>query len=136
MLINPHPVTDKIPHEGFADWQFYPVMTGAKSLISDSSTPEYAPVIELIPSFKLIKHKSFLSEFAVGRGRLMICGLRLDIDDPAARWLRSVILQYLAEGSFVSAPVWEADKLLNSISGEKETVSVGKKIDEGGRPVD
>ena len=136
VLINPHPVTDKIPHEGFADWQFYPVMTGAKSLISDSSTPEYAPVIELIPSFKLIKHKSFLSEFAVGRGRLMICGLRLDIDDPAARWLRSVILQYLAEGSFVSAPVWEADKLLNSISGEKETVSVGKKIDEGGRPVD
>ena len=50
--------------------------------------------------------------------------------------VNAVILQYLAEGSFVSAPVWEADKLLNSISGEKETVSVGKKIDEGGRPVD
>ncbi len=136
VLINSHPVTDQFPHEGFADWQFYPMMTDSVSLISDGSTPEYSPILELIPSFKLIKHKSFLSEFSVGRGRLMICGLRLDIDDPAAKWLRAVILKYLADGRYVSAPVWEVDKLLSSISGNAETVSTGKKIDEGGRPVD
>ena len=136
VLINPHPVTERFPHEGFADWQFYLMMTNSVSLISDGSTPEYSPILELIPSFKLIKHKSFLSEFAVGAGRLMICGLRLEADDPAAKWLRAVILQYLAEGRYVSAPAWDADRLLNSISGGQEAVSTGKKIDEGGRPVD
>ena len=112
------------------------MMTNSVSLISDGSTSEYSPILELIPSFKLIKHKSFLSEFAVGAGRLMICGLRLEADDPAAKWLRAVILQYLAEGRYVSAPAWDADRLLNSISGGQEAVSTGKKIDEGGRPVD
>jgi hypothetical protein len=106
------------------------------SLISDETTPEYAPVVELIPSFKLIKHKSFLSEFRVGSGRLIICGLRLDIDDPAAKWLRFLIVRYLGSGTFVPAPEWECDALTASLSQQQKTVLTGKKIDEGGRPVD
>lgn len=136
VLINPHPVTDGFPHSGFADWQFYPLMTNSLSLISDETTPEYAPVVELIPSFKLIKHKSFLSEFRVGSGRLIICGLRLDIDDPAAKWLRFLIVRYLGSGTFVPAPEWECDALTASLSQQQKTVLTGKKIDEGGRPVD
>ena len=112
------------------------MMTKSKSLVSDENTPEYHPIIELIPSFKLIKHKSFLSEFSVGSGRLMICGLRLDIDDPAAKYLRYVVMQYLEAGDFVSAPVWSESDLLKALSKEQSDVSTGKKIDEGGRPVE
>ena len=111
-------------------------MTNSVSFISDETTPEYAPIVELIPSFKLIKHKSFLSEFCVGRGRLIICGLRLDIDDPAAKWLRSRIISYLESGNYVSAPEWKPEALLASLAQQQKTVSTGKKIDEGGRPLD
>ncbi|MBQ7395421.1 MAG: hypothetical protein IJW08_02665 [Lentisphaeria bacterium] len=131
-----HPVWQRFPHEGFADWQFYPMMSNSTSLVSVDDTPKYAPLMELIPSFKLIKRKSFLSEYRVGKGVLMLCGLRLDADDPGAEYLKHILLGYLAEADSTSAPEWEPKALTEALSKHYGNISTGKKIDAGGRPVD
>ena len=131
-----HPVWQRFPHEGFADWQFYPMMSNSTSLVSVDDTPKYAPLMELIPSFKLIKRKSFLSEYRVGKGVLMLCGLRLDADDPGAEYMKHVLLEYLAEADSTSAPEWETQALKEALAKRYGNISTGKKIDAGGRPVD
>ena len=135
-IIHPHKIWQKFPHSGFADWQFYMMMDKSTSLISVDNEPEYAPVIELIPSFKLIKRKSLLSEYRVGSGRLMLCGLKLEVDDPAAKWMKNILLEYLENPADADVPSWNADKLRSAVDSGQRSVDSGKKIDAGGRPVD
>ncbi len=135
-LLNDHPVWEKFPHAGFMDWQFFPMMTQSKSLLYSKDMPEFAPVFELIPSFKMVKHKSMLSEFAVGKGRLMISGWRFDADDPGAKYMLRVLTEYLAGGNYAPAPVWEVEKLTAGLALTGFMDKNGKKVDAGGRPVD
>ena len=134
-VIHDHAVWKNFPHEGFADWQFYEMFCHSTSLISVDGEPEFAPLIELIPSFKLIKRKSMLSEYRVGKGRLMLCGLRLDADEPAAKWMKYTLTGYLVSPT-AAAPEWEAGKLLSAINSEQQQLTSGKKMDAGGRPVE
>lgn len=132
-----HPIWKRFPHDGFADWQFYPMMTGSHSLVTNPEMPEYQPVLELIPSFKLIKRKSLLSEFKVGSGRLMVCGFRLTDEDPAAVWMKQILLEYLEQQDYAPAPEWSVEQLKQRLDAESlSPVMLGKKIDAGGRPVD
>lgn len=135
-LFKDHPIWEKFPNAGFLDWQFFPMMRGSFSLMYDKSMPEFTPLIELIPSFKMVKHKSMLSEFVVGKGRLMISGLRFDAADPGAKYMLRAIVEYLNDGKFVSAPVWEIEKLAAAVKSAGATGKCGKKIDAGGRPID
>ena len=112
------------------------MMTGSRSLITDPEMPEYRPILELIPSFKLIKRKSLLSEFQVGKGRLMVCGFRLQDTDPASVWMKHLLLEYLGRHDYAAAPEWSPEKLLLRLASVPETAALlGKKIDAGGRPV-
>ena len=132
-----HPLWKQFPVDGFADWQFFPMMTGSRSLISDPEMPEYRPLLELIPSFKLIKRKSLLSEFQVGKGRLMICGFHMQDSDPASVWMKYLLLEYLGRHDYAAAPEWTPEKLLMRLASAPKTAALlGKKIDAGGRPID
>ena len=133
-IVREHPVWKRFPNEGFADWQFYPLMSGSTSFIRDAEMPEFSPMLELIPSFKLIRRKSPLMEFKVGSGRLLICGLNIAADDPAAGWMRHILLEYLSGADKKSAvPVWESGKLLARIGDGSRSADMGGKIDAGGR---
>ena len=136
-LIYDHPVWSRFPHDGFADWQFFPMMRGSHSLVNDAGMPEFSPLMELIPSFKLVRRKSLLSEFSVGKGRMICCGLVFDDADPAARWLRHELVNYLVAGSYVAAPQWPVPDLLARVAGTAGTPPAARreaKIDAGGRP--
>ena len=135
-LINEHAIWKNFPHASFADWQFFPMMNGAESIIYDCDMPEYKPIFELIPSFKLIKHKSLLSEFAVGRGRIVMCGLKLQQNDPAGAFLKVQIKKYLAGGIFADAPEWDAADLKKRVEAGPFKRRKEVAIDGGGRPVE
>ena len=135
--IHRHPIWNDFPNEEFADWQFFAMMKDSKSLVFDKTMPEYTPILELIPSFKMVKRKTPLTEFAVGKGRLMICGLNLRNEDPAGMWMKHILLKYLASHDYVKAPEWNADQLRLSLAAIPETAErLGRKIDAGGRPID
>ncbi len=133
ILIHEHPVLRDFPHEGFGDWQFFPMMSGAVSMIHDSGMPEFHPVIELIPSFKLVRRKSMLSEFRVGKGRILMCGLALSDSDPAGRYLRGALLEYLNRGVWEEAPEWESASLRERIRRDHGERFQEIRLDEGGR---
>ena len=136
-IIHQHPLWKNFPHEGYADWQFFPMMTGSHSLVNDAAMPAFTPLLELIPSFKLVRRKSLLSEFVIGCGRLMICGLRLGIEDPAAQWMQQQILNYLGSGNYANAPEWGLEALLMRVNGASVASSQRfKKVDAGGRPIE
>ncbi|MBR4664350.1 MAG: hypothetical protein IKO93_10800 [Lentisphaeria bacterium] len=131
-----HPVWEKFVHDGFADWQFFPLMTrDSISLVQDGKMPEYAPLLELIPSFKMVYRKSLLSEYEVGTGRLMCCGLHLDADDPAAAYLKQVLIAYLNGSGHVSAPKWDPDALKARCGKTFPPFRQGNEVDPGGRPL-
>ncbi|MBR7120901.1 MAG: hypothetical protein IKC94_01510 [Lentisphaeria bacterium] len=135
-LLNDHPIWEKFPHKGFMDWQFFPLMANSKSMIYSEKMPEFSPVFELIPSFKMVKHKSMLSEFSVGKGRLMISGWRFDADDPGAKYMLRLLVEYLKGSDFAPAPQWTEEKLISGLAIAGYMDKNGKKVDAGGRPVD
>jgi len=135
-LLNPHPIWKNFPSEEFMDWQFFPMMTGSHSLVYDTAMPEFRPLMELIPSFKLVRHKSMLSEFAVGSGRIIMCGLNLAENDPAAQYLKSEILSYLGQHNFAPAPSWAPDDLEQRLSHIPFSTRRPVAVDAGGRPLD
>ena len=133
--MHPHPLWEKFPQNGYMNWQFLPLMRGSCSLVYDKDMPEFSPVFSLIPSFKMVKHKSMLSEFAVGSGRLMVCGFNLESDDPACAYMKRVIMEYLAGGEYAPAPEWSPEKLSGRFDAARLGRS-GKNMDEGGRPIE
>lgn len=136
ILLHDHPVWEDFPHNGFMEWQFFNMMRSSTAVVYDDQMPEYNVMMELIPSFKLVKRKSVLTEFQVGRGRCIMCGLRLDDADPAARYLKKALLDYLAGSKKAPAASWEPDalrrRLANGIPSKRAVV----KVDAGGRPIE
>lgn len=136
MIFRTHPIWREFPHEGFGDWQLFPMMTHSTSLIYDAEMPEYRPLLELIPAFKLIRRKSMLSEFKVGHGRIIMCGLVLGDSDPAATYLKITILNYLGRRDWVNAPEWSAIKLRMRLRTTTASELKPVPIDAGGRPIE
>lgn len=133
-IIHEHPAFAGFPHEEWADWQFYPMMSGSHSMIYNGTMPEFMPVFELIPAFKMVKHKSLLSEFNVGNGRIMMCGLVLSEADPAASYLKNALVSYLTKRDFAPAANWSPNDLKKRIK-QKQASQKDVIYDAGGRPV-
>ena len=112
------------------------MMTSSISHIRDEEMPPFAPLLELIPSFKLIREKSMLSEYRVGKGRILFCGLNLTSQsDPASLYMKDQLLAYLGEpASWVEdAPQWEVEALKKRLRQKMAPRRKEKKIDFGGR---
>lgn len=78
-IINPHPVTDVFPHEGWCDMQFHH-LTGTAALDTGYFEPDkLTPIIEAFhvpywmqnPRILPFRRKGFLAEVNVERGRLL-----------------------------------------------------------------
>ena len=58
---------------------------------------------------RTLDDKAYLCEIAVGRGRLLVCAMRLAealaAGDPAARYLQAAMLAYLARPRLAPAPI-------------------------------
>ncbi len=133
MLVHDHPIWRHFPHDGFGDWQFFNLMNGSTSIVYDSEMPEFQPLFELIPSFKLIRRKSMLSEFRIGKGRMILCGFVMNQDDPAANHLHAAIIDYLNRQDYVDALEWSPDAIAAKCRQENCERFIEVQIDEGGR---
>ena len=99
-VVSDHPITKTIPHEGFLGRQFQEMLTGARAAVLDSKTVPYSPIIEIATSYKNAHKEALLFEYKVGGGKLLVCGLSLNDENPAAAWLRAEIRRYAASEEF------------------------------------
>ena len=109
-VIHPHPALDAFPHDGYCGWQFKSMLDGGRAIrYGAPSAPEeglvFDPIVELVSGFKNVDRYAAVAEFAVGEGRLLVCGLVLG-DAPEQRAMRDALVRYLA-GGLVPAPALE-----------------------------
>lgn len=115
-VINDHPLTWDLPHEGYCGWQFREMLEGGQSIILDSLNIPFKPIIEIASSYKNAHREALLAEYRVGSGRLLICGLHLTEEDPGARWLRNRILDYVNSDAFQPAIGISESQLLSLLA--------------------
>ena len=68
----------------------------------------FRPIVTVVPD---LHHSMFISplfEIGVGEGRLIVCGLNIDADSPAARLLKRSIWRYAASDDF--RPKWRVGR--------------------------
>lgn len=98
-VIAKHPLTNRFPHDGYCDWQFYGMLNGV--CVNLDAMPEaFDPILEVVSSYKQIHRQTAILEWRVGPGRLLVCTLELPANDPAAEYLRGQILDYAASEQF------------------------------------
>lgn len=93
-IIISHPILGEFPHEGFADLQFY-------RMISESPPIDLIPlkckkpIIRSISTYYISRPLGYLLEFSCQKGVLVITSLNLDTKLPEANYLLLQILDYL-----------------------------------------
>ncbi|MEM2117336.1 MAG: hypothetical protein QW754_06400, partial [Thermoplasmata archaeon] len=99
-VIYPHPVFKNIPHEGWGDWQFYPLFEDASSVIFvDNRISGYASKPVKDPKISLMKEIPFkpiieilhrtrqslqasMFELKTEKGRIFVTTLNFNMEDP------------------------------------------------------
>jgi hypothetical protein len=100
-IIAPHPMLGRMPHEGFADLQFYRMMGNAPPLdLAALGAPSAQPVIRAVSAPYDFHPLAWLAEFRLGRGGLIVSALDLDQRCAEARYLLACILRYAASDRF------------------------------------
>jgi hypothetical protein len=99
-VISRHPLADQIPNDGFGDWQFYHMLSGAASVQFDDMPEAFDPIVEVVCSYKQIHRQAALFEWRVGDGRLLVCSLSLNDWDPAGAYFRRCLLAYAGGEQF------------------------------------
>ncbi len=99
-LIEKHPLTDRFPHDGYCDWQFFKMLNQAVPVQFNGLGVPFDPIIEVASSYKRIRKQAVVFEWRVGRGRLLVCGLRLADSDPAGAYFRQLLHEYAASEAF------------------------------------
>ncbi|MBI2844448.1 MAG: hypothetical protein HYX78_13720, partial [Armatimonadetes bacterium] len=83
-VIADHPALGAFPHEGWCDWQFYPMLTEAGAVVFDDPNLPFNPILEVVSSYKLVRKQANLFELKVGEGKLLVCTMNFDVADPGA----------------------------------------------------
>jgi hypothetical protein len=108
-VIADHPLMRRFPHDGWCDWQFYTMMEGrgrrsgqpAASAVDFTGLDlPFSPILEVVSSFKTIRKQASVFEWQVGRGRLLVSTLNLDVSDPAVGWMLDCMFRYVQSDEF------------------------------------
>lgn len=99
-VIADHPLTKDLPHDGYCGRQFERMMNRGKAAILDTVDRPHRPIIDIASSYKNAHREGLLFEYRIDRGKLLVCTLNTEEDDPAARWLKAKILSYATSEDF------------------------------------
>lgn len=99
-VIADHPLLEEFPHEGYCGRQFEHMLNESCSVVMDIGDTPHRPIIDIATSYKNVHREAMLFEYCVGKGKLLVCTLRLSEEDPAACWLRAKILSYAMSDKF------------------------------------
>jgi len=114
-----HPALQGFPTDSHTDWQWRSLVEGSKTFLLDAAPSEYRPIVQAVPDFHLNHKLGFLFETRVGEGRLLVCGLNVLADTPAARHFYASILRYAASPAFAPEATLDS-KLLKALFSEGE----------------
>jgi len=108
-VVYPHPVTREMAPDGWCDAGWYHLLEGAQAYVLDA-VPFVAPgsqpgalrpqpvLVRALDVHTVCRNKALLFEARVGRGSLIVSGLRLEPQSgaPEGRWLLKQLTEYAA----------------------------------------
>ena len=103
ILTNPeHPIFNQFPTEEHTSWQWFPIVKNARPFILDNTGKDYRPIVQVIDNIERNHKLGLIFEFAVGKGKLLVCMSPLDQlqQYPETRQLYQSILQYMQSPNF------------------------------------
>ncbi len=100
-VIAQHPIFRLLPHEGWGDWQFCPLLEGASCvLFDDLLATRFDPILENISCAGDVRKQASIFEKRVGAGRLLVSTCVFDPENPSCVALMDGILAYVTGGHF------------------------------------
>ena len=99
-VIYDHPILKNIPHDGFCGWQFSSLMNGGSAVCFESDNVIFDPIVEVVSSHKYVIRQSSLFEFGALKGKLIVCTMNFNNNDPASAYLKSEIINYALSDEF------------------------------------
>jgi hypothetical protein len=114
-IITAHPMLGGLPHEGFADLQFFRLIGDSPPLDLEALGLNCGePVVRVMHTYPICRPLGYLLEGAIGSGTLILCALGLDQTLPEGRYLLAQICNYAV--SDVKRPTLElADEAIASL---------------------
>lgn len=110
LLTDPeHPVFKYFPTDFHGNWQWWELLVKASPMILDDFEAKnpfpkhYKPLIQMVPSWKVNRKLSVLTEVEAGNGKLMLCSMDIasDLDNrKVAAQFRYSLLKYLLSEDF------------------------------------
>lgn len=120
-----HPVFRDFPTGVFADWQWYDMTEGSRSILLDDAPDGLKPIVQAIPTIDLGERLGTLFEARAGSGRLMVCSLDLiGCSSPAAAQLLYSIKKYMDSDEFEPAAELELDFIQEILPEIKDSMTV------------
>ena len=97
-----HPVFADFPTDFHTNWQWFPMVKASRPLIIDRLPENYRPIVQVIDNIERNHKLGLIMEFAVGKGKLLICMSDLEKLEkyPEARQLYAGIVNYMNSDLF------------------------------------
>ncbi|UOQ87164.1 glycoside hydrolase family 2 protein [Gracilibacillus salinarum] len=103
MQIHSHPLLNRLPHDGFSDWQWYHLVDRTVALNLES-IPKVQPLIEVVDNFNRAKKLAYMFEVRLGRGKIFVSTLNLtnrkQMKSPETQHAFFNIIDYLQSEDF------------------------------------
>jgi hypothetical protein len=118
-IIAQHPIFAGHPHEGWGDWQFYPILNGANCVLFDGAIDiVFDPIVEVISSAGNVRRQALVFEQRVGKGRLLVSTAALNLENPSCSTLLDNTLRYMSSAQFQPKHSLDRNELLRSRSSK------------------
>ncbi len=99
-VINDHPITRDLPHEGFCSWQFRQLIEQGSAVCFADNKMEFDPIIEIVAAHKCFVKQAAMFEFNSLGGKMFICSFVFNDNDPGAQWLKNRVIEYVNSDEF------------------------------------
>lgn len=117
-LLADHPMLGKLPHEGFADIQFYRMIENSPPIDLESlDLAAGDPALRVIHRYPVCRPLGYLVERAHGNGGVIICGLELNPAFIEARYLLQQLCACAAGEAFAPEHALSETAIERIISG-------------------
>ncbi|MDR0233071.1 MAG: beta-glycosidase [Dysgonamonadaceae bacterium] len=129
LLMNPqHPIFADFPTNFHTNWQWFLMVKASRPLILDRLPENYRPIVQVIDNIERNHKLGLIMEFAVGKGKLLICMSDLEKLEvyPEARQLYAGVINYMNSDLFQPAMQLTAKEVNELFSAGTKALSIKK----------
>ena len=113
-----HPIFHAFPTDMHTNWQWFAVVKHSRPLVLDAFPKDVLPVVQVIDNIERNHRLGLIMEFAVGKGRLLLCMSDLEkaAEQPEGRQFYVSLLQYMRSNAFLPKHQMTLETLLETLS--------------------